>query len=323
MAEATFHDPVLIKEVLHYLAPAPGKIIVDCNLGHGGHSIAILEKLGVKGLLVGIDRDPQMLEVARQRIEATRVDRSSSQVHLIHADHLQLPIVLAEVTTADAPVAAPDGILFDLGPSTPQLLDPVRGMSWLSDQALDMRMDATGPGPTASEIVNTWGEEDLARIFFQHADERWSRRIARQIVEARQREEIRTGRQLGELVGRSIPRKAWPPKIHPATRVFLALRIEVNQEYRTLEEVLPKAFELLAPGGRLVVITFHSGEDRRVKEFMRRVTTPPEVPWPYPQGNQQAPAVALTRKPVVADEDEQRRNPRSRSAKLRAIEKRA
>jgi 16S rRNA (cytosine1402-N4)-methyltransferase len=318
--EPVLHEPVLVKEVLEYLAPAPGKVIVDCNLGHGGHSLAILEKLGDKGLLVGIDRDIQMLEVARKRIEATRVDSSRSMVHLIQADHLHLPQVLAEVQ-ADAPVTAPDGILFDLGPSTPQLLDPARGMSWLSDQALDMRMDAEGPGLTAAEIINTWKEEDLARLFFEHADERWSRRIARRIVEARERQEIRTGKELGEIVAHAIPRQAWPPKIHPATRVFLALRIEVNREYRTLEEVLPLAFELLKPGGRLVVITFHSGEDRRVKEFMRRMATPPEVPWPYPQGNQQAAAKLLTRKPVEASPEEQARNPRSRSAKLRAIEK--
>jgi 16S rRNA (cytosine1402-N4)-methyltransferase len=194
-------------------------------------------------------------------------------------------------------------------------------MSWLSDQSLDMRMDPSGPSPEATEIVNNWTEEDLARLFWENADERWSRRIARRIVEARRRQAIRTGQELGEVVAQAIPRGAWPPKIHPATRVFLALRIEVNQEYRTLESVLPAAFELLRPEGRLVVITFHSGEDKRVKDFMRQTTSPPEVPWPLPQQGAQAPARLLTRKPVGPTPEEQARNPRSRSAKLRAIQK--
>jgi len=320
MELTNFHEPVLVKEVLHYLAIAPGKIIVDCNLGHGGHSLAILEQMGDRGTLVGIDKDRTMLEVARTRIAATHASSTSSQVRLLQADHLQLKTILADAL-ADLPAAAPDGILFDLGPATPQLLNPARGMSWLSDQSLDMRMDTEGPGPTAAEIVNSWDEVDLARVIYENADERWSRRIARRIVEARERGPILTGRQLGEIVERAIPRKAWPPKIHPATRVFLALRIEVNQEFTILERVLPQAFELLAPGGRLVVITFHSGEDRRVKDFMRRVSTPPEVPWPFPQGDAKAAAKLLTRKPVEAGPEEMARNPRSRSAKLRAVEK--
>lgn len=196
-------------------------------------------------------------------------------------------------------------------------------MSWLSDQSLDMRMNPSGPDLPATEIINTWDEAALARLFWEHADERWSRRIARAIVQARSREAIRTGRQLGELIAQAIPRRAWPPKIHPATRAFLALRIEVNREYETLEAILPQAFDLLAPGGRLVVITFHSGEDRRVKDFMRQVTTPPPVPWPLPQaGAQEAPARLLNKKPLEASPTEQARNPRSRSAKLRAVEKR-
>lgn len=316
-----FHNPVLVEEVLNYLAPAPGQVIVDCNLGHGGHSLAILEKLGDRGLVLGIERDRSMLEVARRRIEATQTSSTSSNVRLIHADHIQLKTILAEAL-ADLPDAArPDSILFDLGPSTPQLMDPSRGMSWNSSLSLDMRMDPEGPGLTATEMINTWDEDDLARIFFEHAQERWGRRIARRIVEARERGPIQTGRQLGEIVEHAIPRKAWPPKIHPATRIFLALRIEVNQEFTTLERVLPDAFEVLRPGGRLVVITFHSGEDRRVKDFMRRISTPPEVPWPLPQGNVKAEGRLLTRKPVEASPEEMARNPRSRSAKLRAVEK--
>lgn len=323
MSDTNFHESVLLQEVLHYIAPVPGQVIVDGTLGHGGHSLAILSELGGKGLLVGFDRDPQMLETARKRIEAAHVPESSYR--LVHADHVEMPSVLAEVLAeANVDPPAPDAILLDLGPSTPQLLDPARGMSWLSDQSLDMRMNPEGPGPTASEIINTWDKEALALLFWKHADERWSRRIAEKLVEARGRQAIQTGRQLGELVAQAIPRRAWPPKIHPATRVFLALRIEVNRELETLEAILPAAFGLLRPGGRLVVITFHSGEDRRVKDFMRAVSTPPPVPWPLPQaGAEEAPARLLTRKPVMASPEEQSRNPRSRSAKLRAIEKKA
>jgi 16S rRNA (cytosine1402-N4)-methyltransferase len=323
MQEPFLHEPVLVKEVIDLLDPRPGQLIVDMNLGHGGHSLKILSLMGEEGLLVGIDRDPMMLATARKRFEEARVDRS--RYRLVEADFLQLQNVLAEVPVpAAAPVEAPvpDAVLFDLGPSTPQLLDPARGMSWESDQALDMRLSQSDSGPTAEEIVNAWPEQELARIFFEHADERWSRRIAKVIVERRKGGRIRTGRELGEIVAGAIPRGAWPPKIHPATRVFLALRVEVNQEYRKIDEGLALAFRLLKPGGRLAVISFHSGEDRRVKEFMRAATQPPPVPWPLPQaGAPPAAAQALTRKPVVAGPQEQAANPRSRSAKLRAIRK--
>ncbi|MCL5269548.1 MAG: 16S rRNA (cytosine(1402)-N(4))-methyltransferase RsmH [bacterium] len=318
MDELELHEPVLVKEVLDTLSPAPGKVIVDATLGHGGHSLAILSQLGGEGLLVGIDRDPQMLATARRRIEAAHVPESCYK--LIVADHSQLPQVLAE-TFPNPRVSAPDGFLFDLGPSTPQLLDPRLGLSWQSDEALDMRINPRLAGPSAADIVAAWDEAELARLFRVHTDERWAGRIARRIVEARAREPIRTGRRLGEIVAGAIPRKAWPPRIHPATRVFLALRIEVNGEYRTLESALPVAFEWLRPAGRLVVISFHSGEDRRVKEFMRAAVTPAQAPWPLPQGEARATARPVTHRPLVAGEAEQARNPRSRSARLRAIEK--
>lgn len=214
-------------------------------------------------------------------------------------------------------------ILFDLGPSTPQLRDPRRGMSWTSGESLDMRMNPDSGRPTAAEIVNTWDERRLMALFKDNADERWAKRIAKRIVEERVEGTIETGKQLGELVCRAIPRKAWPPSIHPATRIFLALRIEVNAEYETLEKILPEAFEFLKPGGRLGVITFHSGEDRRVKAFMRRMTAPPEVPWPLPQTGEPAPAEWIARKGLEAGPEELERNPHSRSARLRAIRKTA
>lgn len=317
--ETAWHEPVLIEEVLHYLDPGPGKVIVDATLGHGGHSLAILDKLGGEGLLIGMDRDPLMLAAARSRIEAAGHPRSCCR--LVEADHAQLTSVLT-VELAAAPYPALNGLLLDLGPSTPQLLDSARGMSWDSDLALDMRMNPNRSGPTAAQIVNQWDEDELARLFRDHADERWARRIAARIVQARRLGPIQTGRQLGRIVGEAIPRKAWPPRIHPATRVFLALRIEVNREYETLEGVLPEAFGWLKPGGRLVVISFHSGEDRRVKDFMRRMAAIPEAPWPLPTPMDARPAARLlTRKPVQPGPEEIERNPRSRSARLRALEK--
>ncbi|MEN6627277.1 MAG: 16S rRNA (cytosine(1402)-N(4))-methyltransferase RsmH [Candidatus Sumerlaeia bacterium] len=311
------HEPVLLKEVLEVLAPKPGDVIVDGTLGHGGHSLAILRQLGKEGLLVGADWDPQMLEAARKRIEAAHVQ---ARYRLLLTDHAHLLPVLAEVLAeAGVQPAAPDGMLFDLGPSNPQILDPARGLSWESDEALDMRLSPQNPGPSAADIVNEWPEADLARMIRDHSDEHWAKRIASFIAQERKKGPIRTGRQLGDVVKAAIPRKAWPPKIHPATRVFLALRIEVNGELERLERILPEAFELLKPGGRLLVITFHSGEDRRVKEFMKKMATAPRPPWPLPESGEPARARLLTPKPITAGEEELQRNPRSRSAKLRAI----
>lgn len=311
------HVPVLLEQVLDVLEPGPGQVIVDGTLGHGGHSLALLQRMGETGRLIGIERDPWMLATARERLER---EGFAGQIKLIQGDHADLARLVPEALKELGREAA-DAILLDLGPSTPQLLDPGRGYSWTSDQALDMRRDPEGEEPSAAEIVNEWPAEALARLFKDLADERWAKRIALRIVEAREQQPITTGRQLGEIVGAAIPRKAWPPKIHPATRVFLALRIEVNREYATLEEVLPTAFDLLGPSGRLAVISFHSGEDRRVKDFMRAISTPPEAPWPLPKDLGPARAINLTRKSLTAGEEELGRNPHSRSARLRAVMK--
>lgn len=320
MTETAYHATVLPKEVLEILAPQPGEVFVDGTLGHGGHTLQILKLLGNEGLLIGLDRDPQMLQTARRRIESSSI--SSSSYRLIVADHVDLvPVVAEALAAAHVEPPRPHGLLLDLGPSTPQLQDPARGMSWRSEQALDMRMNPHQEGETALEIVNDWDEGELSRLFKEHADERWAKRIASVIVRERKQKQITTGRELGEVVAGAIPRKAWPPKIHPATRVFLALRIEVNREYETLDRIMPEAFDLLAPGGRMGIITFHSGEDRRVKRFMKEVCTAPEVPWPLPQGSEPAPAESLTRKPIGPGEEEMEANPHSRSAKLRAVRK--
>ncbi|HOE97710.1 MAG TPA: 16S rRNA (cytosine(1402)-N(4))-methyltransferase RsmH [Candidatus Sumerlaeota bacterium] len=317
MSEPVDHEPVLQEEVLQTLDPAPGKTVFDLTLGLGGHSRLILARLGEEGLLVGVERDPQMLAEARRRLEAAGCPRS--RYRLLLANHEDLAeLIRHDPQLADVP--APDAVLLDLGPSTPQLLDPDRGLSWTSP-SLDMRMNPRAGGPTAAEIVNSWPPKELARIFREYADERWAGPIAQRIAAERVKGPIESGRRLGEIVAAAIPRKAWPPRIHPATRVFLALRIEVNGEYRSLQRVLPAAFEALKPGGRLVVITFHGGEDRIVKQFMREKSTAELPPWPLPQGAARASARLLTRKPLTPREDELRHNPRSRSSKLRAIEK--
>ncbi len=315
--QPAYHEPVLLKEVLDILDPRPGQVVVDATLGHGGHSLAILQRLGVEGRLVGIEGDPFMLAAARKRIESAAISRS--RYTLVHADHADLLPVLAEALVDDP---HPDAILFDLGPSTPQILDPARGLSWTSDAALDMRRNPEAGGISAAEILNEWGADELTRLFKDVGDERWARRIAQRIVEERGKGAIKTGKQLGELVKAAIPRKAWPPKTHPATRVFMALRIEVNRELETLKKILPEAFSALKSKGRLAVITFHSGEDRIVKDYFREITTGKQAPWPLPQNEEESPARLLTKKGITASEEEVERNPASRSARLRGIEKR-
>jgi len=319
METGAYHEPVLTKEVLKYLDPKPGRTYVDCNLGHAGHFMEIIKQLRGEGFAVGIEIDPAQVEVASRRIEA--LHNAPPNYKLIVGNHSNLSLLLAP--TQYPPIG---GILLDLGPSTPQLLDPRLGMSWESSEALDMRLNRAEGTPTAADIVNEWLEEDLSRLFRENAQEKWSARIAKRIVERRTTAAIRTGRELGELVCGAIPRAAWPPKIHPATRVFLALRMEVNQELENLKRVLPQALELLAPGGRLVVISFHSGEDAIVKNFLRdRAKAKVTAPWPLPQrGNEIPPELKiLTPQPVTATEEELARNPRSRSARLRAAEKMA
>jgi 16S rRNA (cytosine1402-N4)-methyltransferase len=314
------HEPVLVEAVLETMKPGPGMTVVDCTLGHAGHALQFLARIGDEGLLIGVDRDIQMLEAARTRIEAAHIP--GSRYLLVEADHADLLTVLDRVPNPERPVAAPDLVLFDLGPSTPQLLDPTRGMSWESDAPLDMRMRRTAEYPTAAEIVNSWPEAELAKIFKEYADERWAKRIAQRIAERRALAPIQTGRELGDLVCGAIPRAAWPPRTHPATRVFLALRIEVNGEYRIVERILPAVFERLKPGGRLGVISFHGGEHRIVREFMRRTSTAPQPPWPLPnKWSDAAPGRMVTKKAIGPTEDEVRRNPRSRSAQLRVIQK--
>jgi 16S rRNA (cytosine1402-N4)-methyltransferase len=283
------HVPVLPAEVLHYLAPAPGQTIVDATVGGGGHTRLIAAQLGPTGRLFGLDRDPSMLDRARPHL-------AGLPITLVHANFDGLRQVL------DAHgIAAVDGVIADLGFSSDQLAAE-RGFSFQDEGPLDMRMDPT-EGEPASALLSRLDERTLADLIYEYGEERFSRRIARKIVETRRHEPLTTTTQLAALVRRCVPRpKGRRPSIDPATRTFQALRIAINDELGALDRLLAQLPACLKPGGRAVLISFHSLEDRRVKQAFRNRQT-----WD-----------ALTRKPVQAGDDEVVRNPRARSAKLRA-----
>ncbi len=286
------HTPVLLTQVLTFLRPIPDGLYLDCTLGTGGHAEAILEASGPTGRLVGLDRDPEVLPLVRERLA-----RFGPRVRLLHADYR----ALGAVAEAEG-LEAWDGVLFDLGLSSVQLDDPARGFAFRHAGPLDMRMDRAGGGPTAADLLRSLPERELAGILREYGEERWARRIARRIVAARAAQPFTRTDQLAEVVAGAIPRRAWPRRIHPATRTFQALRIAVNQELEGLAEALAAGLAGLRPGGRIVAIAFHSLEDRVVKRTLR--------------GD---PAVTvLTKKPVTPAPEEVAANPRARSAKLRA-----
>ena len=290
------HEPVMVAEVLEHLEPARGGVFVDCTIGLGGHTRALLEAGASR--VIGFDRDPAALEQARMALNAF-----GDRVELVHSDYRHV----AEVLDARG-IAKVDGLLADLGVSSMQLDTPGRGFSFRRDEPLDMRMD-TSAGPTAADALKTIGERELADLIYEFGEERHSRRIARAIVEARSRGEVDTTGKLADIVRRAVPRKGYQ-RIDPATRTFQAIRIWVNRELEGLDAFLSSAAARLAPGGRMVVITFHSLEDRIVKHTLRAMQAQPE----------QRIAV-LTKRPVVPGEAEVERNPRARSAKLRAAER--
>lgn len=283
------HIPAMLNEVLQYLSPQPGQVIVDATLGVGGHASQIAQRIGPSGLLIGIDRDPAMIELARPRVAGSRSE-------LIEASFAELRELLESLG-----VSRVDAVLMDLGICSDQLEDVGRGFSFLRSGPIDMRMNPR-IGEPAARLVNRLKAENLAEIFYRYGEERHSRRVARAIVAARRRKEIETTEELAGIVRRAMPRgKAWQ-RVDPATRVFQALRIAVNDELMSLEQVLAELPNCIKPGGRVVVISFHSLEDRLVKQSFRQRET-----WQQ-----------LTRKPLVASEEETVRNPRARSAKLRA-----
>lgn len=285
------HQPVLVAEVLRLLAPRPGETWVDATVGAGGHARLIAERLQPGGRLIGLDQDPTMLELARPRL-------AGLPVTLVHANFDQLADVLAAQG-----VTVVDGLLADLGFASDQVEAAGRGLSFRTDGPLDMRLDPTAP-TTAADLVNRLGEAELAELLFHYGEERYARRVARRIVWRRQSRPFATTADLAEVVRRCVPRSGG---IDPATRVFQALRIAVNDELGALERLLVLLPGIVRPGGRVGIISFHSLEDRRVKQAFRN----PGV-WEV-----------VTQKPVEPSDEEQARNPRSRSAKLRVAVRRA
>lgn len=279
------HLPVLPLETLRLLNPSPGETWVDCTVGAGGHSRLIAEILAGTGRLIGLDQDPTMLDLARPRL-------SGPNITLVHANFDQLAEALANLG-----IAAVDGVLADLGFSSDQLEQAGRGFSFREDGPLDMRLDPT-QGDTAADLVEQLSEAALADVFWEYGEERYSRRIARRIVERRKAKPFATTADLADLVRSCVPRSGG---IDPATRVFQALRIAVNDELGALERLLAALPGSVKTGGRAGIISFHSLEDRRVKQAFRtsELWTP------------------LTKKPVEAGDEETARNPRARSAKLR------
>ena len=306
------HVPVLCKELIEGLDIKPRGTYVDGTLGGGGHSEAIIRRLTSEGLLVGIDRDADAIKAASQRLL-----KAACRTEFVQANYSDIKAVLAQLG-----IAAIDGAILDLGVSSFQLDNPERGFSYMHDAPLDMRMDA-GAGLSAEDVVNEYSEQELARIIKDYGEERWAARIAKFIAEARKRERIDGTFKLVDIIKRAIPHSARRDGPHPAKRTFQAIRIEVNDELGHLRAALSDFMDALAPGGRLAVISFHSLEDRIVKEsFAKRLnpcTCPPELP--VCVCGKTADIRRITRKPVEAGEAELTENPRARSAKLRIIEK--
>jgi 16S rRNA (cytosine1402-N4)-methyltransferase len=305
------HIPVLLDAVLQFLLPAEAELChqaraIDGTLGAGGHSAALLR--GGVGELLGLDLDPAALEIARAALAPY-----GERAHLAHASYLHMADEAQKLGWDSA-----DIILLDLGLSSMQLDTPARGFSFRHDAPLDMRFNPAGE-TTAAFLVNTLAEDELADLFYHYGEERESRRLARAVVRARP---LETTGALAATIEAVSPRRPGD-KIHPATRVFQALRIAVNDELQAVERALPIALDLLKPGGRLGVISFHSLEDRIVKDTFKLASTDCICPPHIPQCvcGHQASARLVTRKPVVADDAEAAANPRSRSAKLRVVEK--
>jgi len=289
------HVSVLLKEAIDFLAIRRGGSYIDATLGLGGHSLEIAKRLGPQGHLIGFDKDTQALELARKRLTQVNVGEQP-RITLLHSSY-------ADIAQHGPPTGA-DGLLADLGVSSLQFGDPARGFSFQAEGPLDMRMDPQGER-TADQVVNHMREEDLANVIYEFGEERRSRRIARAIVRARP---IRNTAHLAQVISAAFRPMKHGERIHPATRTFQAIRIFVNRELDDLRALLKAAPGVLKPGGRLVIISFHSLEDRIVKDALR-------------DGAKAGVYRLLTKKPVEAGEEEIDRNPRSRSAKLRAAER--
>ncbi|MCJ7656256.1 MAG: 16S rRNA (cytosine(1402)-N(4))-methyltransferase RsmH [Candidatus Atribacteria bacterium] len=300
-----FHIPVLTKEILNYLNLKKGGVYIDCTLGGGGHSKAILENIYPYGLLIGIDQDTEAIETVQEELK-NYIDK----VKVVKGNFKNLEEILSDLN-----IERVSGIIFDLGVSFHQLKEKKRGFSFKEDSHLDMRMDLTQKF-NADILINSYSEKNLAEIFEKYGEERFSKRIARIIVTERKKKVIATTKQLADLIIKTLPgakkRKTW--RIHPATRVFQAIRIEVNQELKALEKGLNQAIRVLEDKGRICVISYHSLEDRIVKHLFKEAER---------EGKEQKNGglKIITKKPIRPSLEEVRDNPKARSAKLRVAEK--
>lgn len=303
------HVPVLINEVLQYLEPQPNQNVIDCTLGGGGHAKAILERTSPNGKLLGIDLDPAAIMAAKSNLVEFK-----KRLVLVNDNYKNLKKI-----TYVAGFNKIDSILLDLGLSSYEMQDSRRGFSFQGDQPLDMRFG--NQGETAADILNNYSEQRLSNIFKEFGEERYSRQVAKQITVQRKKQPFKKTSQLVNLIEKVYQGKPKPKKIHVATKVFQALRIAVNDELDNLNKILPDCLDLLPPHGRLVVISFHSLEDRLVKHFFKQEAKdclcPPKLP--VCQCNHQAQIKILTKKVVTPTIAEVETNPRSRSAKLRAV----
>ena len=343
--QATGHLPVLAAQVLEHLDPKPGQVVLDCTVGRGGHGVLLIPKLGQSsggtsggtsgggGRYIGLDVDAQNAAFSRERLGPI-AEEAGVKLDIVQANFRDAPAVLKQLGIAVTPTpgarsgSGVDGLLADLGFASNQMDDPERGLAFSEDGPLDMRLDPGG-GVTAERLVNTLPEKELADLIYEFGEERLSRRIARKIVEQREIEPITTTSGLADLVRRAYPRPAPRSsrnprskgkskagggsarrghRIHPATRTFMALRIAVNDELGALDGLLADLPGLLNPGGRAAIISFHSLEDRRVKRAFQALRLHRDY-------------TLLTRKPLTADDEETRDNPRSRSAKMRVVQK--
>jgi len=306
------HVPVLLDEIIEILNPQPGEVFVDCTMGGGGHSKAIVSRILPGGKLIGIDQDINAVEAAKKNLKDFH-----DHIIFVHSNYERLNDIIIEYSPQGI-----DGILFDLGVSSHQLDEKERGFSYMQDAPLDMRMDKNAHF-SAWDLINNFSEEEIAKIIWDYGEEKWAKRIARFIVKARENHSIDTTGELVEIIKAAIPAGARKDGPHPAKRTFQAIRIAVNRELEVLENTLDTALNWLKKGGRMGVISFHSLEDRIVKEkfkyWAQDCICPPELP--VCQCNKRSMIKILTRKPVTAGKRELENNPRSRSAKFRAAEK--
>lgn len=279
------HIPVLLKEVIEILNPKPGEFFIDGTVGSGGHAAEIIKRIGSKGKFLGIDWDENNL----------------NDLISVHGNFADLPQILKEKKLDKA-----DGLLLDLGMSSEQLEHSGRGFSFMRDEPLIMKYNRESASLTAAEVLNSFGGKELAEIFWKYSEERFSRRIARKIIEERKKKRILTTFDLVEVIKKAVPKNYEKGRIHPATRVFQALRIYINQELENLEKLLKNLDKILKPKGRVAIISFHSLEDRLIKNYFREMA-------------KQGKAEILTKKPFRPSLEEIQKNPRSRSAKLRVL----